>query len=108
MTSERVSVAEAAARLQVSELAVRRWIESGKLAAELGRCPSGQQYWLSPETIEAAERVLRIVKIARRTDARPTVLAAEPQEVSLEAELARVRREMAELYDELELRRRFA
>ena len=82
MISERVSVAEAAARLQVSEQAVRCWIEKGKLAAEPGPHARGPECWLSAETVQAAERVLRIVQIERRGAVQESLLAAEAHQGS--------------------------
>ena len=82
MASERVSIAEAADRLQVSEQAVRCWIEKGKLAAEPGPRARGLEYWLSAETVQAAERVLRIVQIERRPDVQEALLAAEAHQAS--------------------------
>ena len=80
MANERVSLAAAAARLQVSEQAVRRWIEQGKLAAELGMSARGQEHWLSAETVEAAARVLRIVQIERLAEAQAPLQAAEARQ----------------------------
>jgi transposase len=82
MASERVSIAEAAARLQVSEQAVRCWIEQGKLAAEPGMSARGQEHWLSAETVQAAERVLRIVQIERLAEAQAPLQAAKAHPAS--------------------------
>jgi excisionase family DNA binding protein len=91
--ADRLSLAQAAARLGHSEKTLRRWIKSGRLPATLEPGPYGPQYWVSTQTVQAAQHVLEVVAIERAPDAERLVLAVaqaiEQHDAALRADLER-------------------
>ena len=71
----RLTLSEAAQLLGVSEKTTRRWIKSGKLAADLEEGPYGLQYWVSTQVVQAAQQVLAVVKVEEPADPQTLALA---------------------------------
>ncbi len=121
-----LTLKQAAAQLGISPRTARRWIREGKLAGELMPGPYGQQYGVPANQISTAREITDVVRVdrqadmttlaavlerhlARRDEGMADLLAAieglrvEGRQAdqrlteTLQAELAEVRRELAEL-----------
>jgi excisionase family DNA binding protein len=128
-----LTLKQAAAQLGISPRTARRWIREGKLAGELMPGPYGEQYMVPAGQINTAQEITDVVKVDRQADMTTLaavlerhlanrddgiadlVAAVEGLRVegrqadqrltdTLQAELAEVRRELAELRDVLEAR----
>jgi MerR family transcriptional regulator, copper efflux regulator len=107
---DRLSLAQAAARLGHSEKTLRRWIKNGRLPATLEPGPYGPQYWVSTQAVQAAQQVLEVVAVERAPDAESLALAVaqaiEQRDAALRADLERrenaLRAELAAIQDKLD------
>src|SRR4051812_23454258 len=73
--NETVSLTEAAARLNVHEKTLRRWIRMSRIPAELTPGPYGPQYRIPVSSLNTATHVLEVVKVERPTDPQTLALA---------------------------------
>jgi excisionase family DNA binding protein len=126
-----LTLKQAAAQLGISPRTARRWIREGKLEGQLMPGPYGEQYMVPANQISTAREITDVVRVdrqadmttlaavlerhlARRDEGMADLLAAieglrvEGRQAdqrlteTLQAELAEVRRELAELRDATE------
>lgn len=97
-TDQWVTLDEAARRLHRSVKTLRRWIQSGKLAAELVETDHGHAYRVHVQALADARRVVDVVKVERPPDA--TALAAAIAQ-ALEQRDAQWLQAIADLRDEV-------
>ncbi len=101
-----LSIAEAAERLGKSTRTVRRWIQQGKLKAELQPGPYGEEYRIPAEVITTAQEVTEVVKIEKPASSQDLALAIaktiEQRDKGLREELTRISGQVERLADLLE------
>jgi excisionase family DNA binding protein len=68
MSTEWLTLSQAAEQLGISARTCRRWIREGKLQAELAQGPYGPQYTIAADQINTVQQIKDVVTVHREAD----------------------------------------